>query len=34
MVFKHGYTQRAVAKALDVSRINMNRLYKAFEEGG
>ncbi len=34
MVFKHGYTQRAAAKALDVSRTHMNRWSKAFEEGG
>ena len=34
MVFKHGYTQRAAAKALEVSRTHMNRWCKVFEEGG
>ncbi len=34
MVFKYGYTQRASAKALEVSRTNLNRWCKAFEEGG
>ena len=34
MVFKHGYTQRAAAKALEVSKTHMNRWCKAFEEGG
>lgn len=34
MVFKHGYTQRATANALGVSRSNANKWCKAFEEGG
>jgi transposase len=34
MVFKHGYTQRATAKALSVSKTHVNRWCKAFEEGG
>ena len=34
MVFKHNYTQRATAAALEVSRTHVNRWCKAFGEGG
>lgn len=34
MVFIHGYTQRQVAKVLDVARTTVVKWCKAFEEGG